>query len=1234
MRRHLVLVLCFVVLTFAGCNSASTTTKPNETRDDTVVSSMLRPTEAIDQAPLFELIPPAQAGIDFVHQWKPIDNYQRQLLRTAFTGGGVCLGDFNADGRCDIVMSRPHGGIRLYRNEGDFRFHDVTESAGVACSDSWTTGVAFADLNNDGLPDLLVSCYDDSNRLFINQGQEKFLDMADQAGVAFSGASVKMSMADYDRDGDLDIYLLTNRHEPRTNVNIRYLGSQGNYSVAPEHQELVGVINLPNGEQKFAKAGQADHLFKNEFKETGQLRFKDVSDSVGLRGFDHGLDVSWWDFNQDHYPDLYIANDFTDPDQFYQNRGDGTFAEISREALPNTPWFAMGSAVGDINNDGRFDLIATDMAGTTHYRQKMAMGSMDAVAWFLDTAEPRQYMRNSVFLNSGTSRFFEVAQMTGLASTDWTWSIKLADLDLDGFEDVYITNGFTRDYLNSDFNLQLRAQGKESDSLAWYNAPELREANLAFRNLGTLQFQNVAKDWGLAEVGISFGAALGDLDGDGDQDLIVNNFEGAPSVYRNRSNRSRLKVALQGTQSNREGIGAIVAIETKAGTQVRYAHPGNGFMSYNDRDLTFGLGDATEVARITVRWPSGVAQSLEDIPANQQVLITEPDAESSVKGSSFQSSPAAPITKPLFQVSDRLASVRHREQFYDDFAREPLLPNKMSQLGPGLACADVDADGDLDLFIGGGAGQPGQLCLQASDGTFASPVTEPFEADAAAEDMGCLFFDADTDGDLDLLVVSGGVEGDVGSATYQDRLYLQQRDSEGHLQWQKSPESLPQETDSGGPAAAADFDRDGDLDLFVGGRCVPGQYPTTPASHLWRNDQGHFVDITAEMSPALQQPGMVTSALWTDADADGWIDLLLATEYGPLRLFKNNSGQLEEKTQDSGLAGLLGWWNSLAAADVDRDGDIDYAAANLGLNTKYHPSKDHPQIVFYGDFDHSGKSQIVEAKKTDDGLLPVRGRSCSSNAMPFLAEKFTTYDAFAKATLPEIYTDSNLENALKVEAVMASSVLLINDGKGQFTIREMPSLAQVAPGFGMQFLYVNNDPYVDLFLAQNFYSPQRETGRMNGGMGALLLGNPSGSFDSVWPVESGVVLPDDCRASVCLDLNHDGWQDVLVATNDGPVRAILREKSASKPPLRVALKAKSGLTTVAGVRLTTRTKNGVRQQFETSIGSGYLSQTPTEIFIPTDADDPVVFMAIVWPQGMHQDLNIAEDAQEIVIEEL
>ena len=552
------------------------------------------------------------------------------------------------------------------------------------------------DLNRDHYLDLVVCTYDGPILIFVNQQDGTFREVGGETGLSFRGASVKIAWADYDNDGDLDGYLATNRLEPKSDVNVKYLGGPGNYSVAPEFVEHVGVLNLPDGEQKFYKAGQADHLFKNLLMETGQLRFSDVTVDAQLKGYWHGLDVTWWDANGDQWPDLYVANDFTDPDQFYLNNGDGTFTDATLRALPSTPWFTMGAAFGDLNRDGKLDLLATDMAGTTHYRQKMAMGSMDAVTWFLDWMEPRQHMRNALFLNTGTDRFLEIAQAAGLANSDWTWSVKLADLDNDGFEDAFMTNGFTRDYLDSDFNLRLKQSGNQ-DSLAWYNAPVLKEANLAFRNQASahdrIKFQNVSAAWGIDEVGISFGAALGDLDNDGDLDLILNNFDGPPTVYRNQtpSTAHRIKITLRGTDSNVQGYGAVVQI----GDQMRWFNPHNGFMSANEPSIHFGLGDQSTIPEIVVRWPSGIVQTVTNVAANQLITITETaqqDHHGTVTGS---------VATAFEPCHEPFADFRHEETPFDDYADQPLLPNKLSQLGPGMAWGDVNGDGQDDLFLGG-----------------------------------------------------------------------------------------------------------------------------------------------------------------------------------------------------------------------------------------------------------------------------------------------------------------------------------------------------------------------------------------------------------------------------------------------------------------------------------------------------------------------------------------------------
>ncbi|MCP4192348.1 MAG: hypothetical protein GY768_17180 [Planctomycetaceae bacterium] len=1165
---------------------------------------------------LMESLDAASLGIDFRHEWKPSNRYEQLLLKTGFTGGGVCMGDYDGDGLTDVLLTRPHGGLQLYRNLGDFKFENKTEAAGLSCEDHWTTGAAWVDLNQDHRLDLVVCSYESPNLVFLNEGAGKFREIAKQVGLDFQGASVKIAWADFDNDGDLDGYLTTNRIEPKTQTQVKYLGSRGNYRVAPEFLEQVGVLTLPTGEQKFFKAGQADHLFKNLLKETGELRFTDVSKAAKLDGYYHGLDVTWWDANGDGWPDLYVANDFTDPDRFYLNNGDGTFTDNTLSALPSTPWFTMGAAFADINRDGRLDLLATDMAGTSHYRQKMSMGNMDALAWFLDWTEPRQHMRNALFLNTGTDRFLEIAQAAGLANSDWTWSVKLADLDNDGFEDAFMTNGFTRDYLDSDFNLRLKQSGKR-DPLAWYKAPILKEKNLAFRNQRSardrVKFENVSEQWGVDSLGISFGAAFGDLDNDGDLDLIVNNFDAAPSVYRNGSpvSANRLKLALRGIKSNSQGYGAVI----RAGEQMRWFNPHNGYMSSNDPFVYFGLGKQEIVPEVKIRWPSGTVQTLTNVVANQLITVVEQD---SGKTESLVTDTQAPA---FFEQSETLARAQHVERPFNDYQQQPLLPNKLSQLGPGMAWGDVNGDQIDDLFLGGAAGQAGQLLLADGAGGFLMPDTRPFLAAAEAEDMGCLFIDVDSDGDRDLLVVSGGVEAGKKDEQLRDRLYLNQGlASDNTVIWEFAQDRLPDLRESGGPITANDFDRDGDLDLFIGSRVLPGDYPLSSPSRLLVNHQGKFQDETKQRCADLLEAGMVTSALWCDVNSDGWCDLVTASEYGPVRLYLNQEGTLRDHTPDAGLADLLGWWNGLAVSDIDADGDLDLIASNFGDNIKYHPSHGHPQIIFFNDFDGSGKTRIVEAKSTGTALLPVRGRSCSSNAMPILRERFDSYHSFASATLQDIYSQDNLDAALQLEANVLTSCLLLNDGTGHFEMQPLPPMAQAAPAFGAAFLETGQ-LYPSLFVAQNFFSPQRETGRMNGAVGTLMKYDPSDGYRGVWPDRSGIVIPEDAKAAAAVDVNQDGWQDLVVTLNNGIPRCFAQRPPSSAVPFALKLIGPNGNQDGVGTHVTAIFDGGRRAIRCMGAGEGYLTQLPARLYWSQRPNQ----IEVCWPDGTRSSHDIAAD---------
>ena len=1159
---------------------------------------------------LFHALDPKESGISFVNEVRN-DHPLSRLYILGFACGGIAIGDVDGDGFADVFFA---GGPRdsvLYRQTGNLKFEDVTKKSGLATTGLWSAGVAFADVDNDGDLDLHVCNYDTPNLLFLNDGKGIFEEVGKSAGIAVKDASISAHFADFDNDGDLDYYLVTNRLIRKGGLptgTFSTVDANGVPVLLPDFQPYYEVVKKPSGKYTVRTKGRPDRLFRND----GTGKFTDITAAAGMVDQDYGLSATWLDYDGDGLLDIFVANDFQYPDYLYRNQGNGTFVDVAKEVMPHTTWFSMGSDAADLNNDGLIDLCVLDMAATTHYKGKLSMGDMSTFQQFMDTSNPRQLMRNALFINSGAGRFLESAQLSGVAGSDWSWAVKLSDFDNDGKTDMFISNGMTSDIRNADVPFS-SLMGREE----WQGYKDRglqKETNLAFRNLGDLHFEKAGPAWGLDHNGASYAAASGDLDGDGDIDLVVAHLNEPAEIYRNDSGGQRATFALQGTDANRSGIGAILRIESGGTKQMRQLNPMTGYLSSDEPVVHFGLGDAETIDRLEVEWPGGGSQIFENLEAGSHYVIAQPAGDSSEAKAPGGKDPRSTMFAPVASLS----AARHQETPFDDFALQPLLPNKLSQLGPGVAVGDLDGDGTEDIMVSAARDEAPRIHRISND----TIANEPFTAGAehrASEDMAPLFFDADRDGDTDLYVVSGGVEATPASGQLRDRLYL----NHGGGAFIKAPASLLPESDfSGSVAAAADFDRDGDLDLFVGGRLSRGEYPLSPKSILLRNDStgagtAAFSDQTEALAPGLKLAGMVTSALWSDANGDGWIDLLLAVDWGPIRLFLNKSGALEEVTEEAGLATKTGWWNGLAGRDLDNDGDIDYVASNFGLNTKYHPDPEHPARIYYGVFGDETTPRIVEAKVAEGGILPIRGKSCSQNAMPFVRKNFPTYHQFASSTLSDIYSEVALSKAQRYEVNTLESMVLINDGQGKFEFRSLPVLAQIAPGFGVVATEIDGDGKADIYLVQNFYTPQRETGKMAGGLSVLLSGDGTGSFRQVWPDKSGLIVPGDAKGLAACDWNDDGWVDFAVGVNDGEMQ-VFENRIGSKSQnqmFTVCLAGRPGNPTAVGARVRLELADGSWQTDEVRAGGSYLSQSTASLFFGLGTAGEIKQVLVRWPDG-------------------
>lgn len=1059
---------------------------------DGLTATPLSPRSRAAGATLFTLMPASITGIQAGNAYDDPRMWAERFQEFKFgaIGTGVAIGDYDGDGRPDVFLVEKAGPGKLFRNLGDWRFEDVTERAGLAgpggirrlFSDedakTWSQGATWADVNNDGRLDLFIGRFAAPNRLWMNQGGEgsgvTFKEEAAVRGLALSDATGAGAFADFDRDGWLDLYVQTNLLDARAQ---------------PE--------------------GQEDRLYRNR----GDGTFEDVTARAGIRGRSQGHAAIWWDFDEDGWPDLYVANDFAVPDRLYRNNRDGvTFTDVLDAVVPRTPHSSMGADLGDVDNDGRLDLLVADMAATTAEKDQRGMAKIRALLMKLneDAPEAPQFMQNALFVNTGRGRMLEAAQFAGLAATDWTWSVRFEDLDCDGWVDLHVTNGMVRELHNADLVQAISAAESVAEAIRIErDSPVLAERNFAYRNRGGLRFEDVSRAWGLDENGVSFGAAFGDLDGDGDLDLIYANYDGAPTVLRNDApDGNRLVVNLRGVRSNRHGVGATVRILHAGGGQVRTLVASRGYLSSSEPVAHFGLGEADRVEELVVEWPSGHRQVFRDVQVNQRLTITEPAGIAPAAGPG-DTEPAPRFSDVTAQFGLALSSPEEPTSEPD---AQPLQPFRFNRRGPALAAGDLDGDGRPELVLGGTTRSPLRIERLAE-----LPPTN-------ADDGPLLLFDSDGDRDLDLLRTKAGSSR---AANYQPGLY---RNEGGKL---TRTDALPVLNLPAGAAVAADFDRDGDLDVFLGARNIPGRYPLPPASVLLRNEGERFVDVSETALGAAKNLGLVTAALWTDFDADGWKDLLVATEWGEVRALRNEAGAgFSDQSESFGFRGAkTGWWTSLAAADFNGDGRPDFVAGNVGLNTPYRP----PALLFFADFRGGGAPQLVEARVEDGKLYPVRSRQELGAQIPGILRKYPRNDMFAKATLDEILGADKLAAARRFQADELRSGVFLSQPGGTWGFAPLPHPAQLAPLQGMLAGDIDGDGHADILATQNSFAPIPPTGRFDGGLGVFLRGDGKGGFTAVPAAESGWVVPGDARSVVLADLDGDGSPEFLVSRNQAPV---------------------------------------------------------------------------------------------------
>ncbi|HHM20773.1 MAG TPA: hypothetical protein ENJ20_02010 [Bacteroidetes bacterium] len=1083
---------------------------------------------------LFTLLPSDETGIDFSNDLVEDATTERNVLSYShyYNGGGVAIGDVNNDGWPDVFLTGNEVPNRLYLNKGNMQFEDVSEKAGVNPPNKhWSTGASMVDINNDGFLDIYICQYgphppaERENLFLINNGDGTFTEKGAELGLNDPNESMQAAFFDYDKDGDLDCYVM----------------NESKYALVV-YQKVFE--DLKNKDNLRAASGK---MFRND-----DGHFTDVTEQAGMLRYGYGLGLTVSDIDQDGWLDVYVANDYSVPDFMYINNGDGTFTDKIKEKTRQVSFYGMGCDIADYNNDCLPEIAVVDMASIDHFRSKTLMASMDTEGfWYFinDLGYQYQYMFNTFQLNNGNGTFSNVANLAGVAKSDWSWAALLADFDNDGWKDYFISTGFRRYARDNDFRNEMKAIRQANGGTVplsmrqkmYDKMPQIQLPNFIYKNNKDLTFKEITQEWGMAKPSYSNGAAYADLDADGDLDLITNNIDHPAFVYKNnavemgKGNYLRVKLNAESPASL---TGAKVTIYAGGQKQYLEAGPIRGYMGCMDRVLHFGLGSNQQVDRLVVEWLNGTQTELTGLPANQLVEVNQKDAR--------PKPPAQPAQKsfPIVEVNPHSLGIgfRHRENPFNDFAKQVLLPHKQSTLGPKVSVGDANGDGLDDFFVGGASGQAGALYVQNPDGSFTESTDQPWQkADLECEDMDAAFFDADGDGDLDLYVVSGG-GGDMEGKekALQDRIYI---NLDGKGRYGKA-NALPDMPSTGFVVKTADFDKDGDQDIFVGGGTQPGRYPYASRSYLLRFDRQRlkYMDVTAEVAPDLENPGLVKDAVWTDLNNDGFPDLVVVGEWMPVGIYINNKGRLENRSAQYGTDNLKGWWYSIAAADIDNDGDEDFIVGNLGENGKFHATAKKPFRVFASDFDKNGTCDVVLSKEYKGKLVPTRGRQCSSEQMPFIKEKFPTFKDFANAGVEDILGKENLNAALKLEVTTFSSVLLINNGD-TFAPRHLPNEAQIAPVNGIICDDFDNDGNKDLLIAGNNFDAEVETPRYDAGTGLVLKGDGTGHFQPVLCTESGFYAPQNIKDVAMLRLAGTRDRLVLLAVNNSSLEVFrVRQK--------------------------------------------------------------------------------------------